>query len=343
MSLPALLAIILGASLTAYAVLAGADFGAGILDLSTDIRPRRAALHNDSSDREAIAASIGPLWEANHVWLIFSITILFSAFPLAFSALGPRLLAPLTVGLLAIVSRSVALGLRGSAGMSAHGYRRLSAVFGLASVVAPFAFGTIAGGLAQRSTTAPAHGSDAPAIPWSSPFALAVGLLAVAQCTQLAALFVTLRCARSGQPGAAERFRRRGLMAGIAVLLLMVGTLTVAALSVPTLGHRVAGGAMPAVVAGFAVQVLALVALTRCRYLIAHAGGVGSAALVLWGWLVAQSPRLVGPRLTLDSAAATHAALVAVAVSVGAVLVIVVPAMFLLFSLFSRPVLEVFE
>src|ERR1700749_5251734 len=109
MSLPALVALLLGLSLTAYALLAGADFGAGALELLAGKR---------SSDHEAIAASIGPLWEANHVWLIFSITILFSAFPLAFSAIGTGLLAPFTVVLLAIVVRGVALGVRGSAGAS---------------------------------------------------------------------------------------------------------------------------------------------------------------------------------------------------------------------------------
>src|SRR6185312_8665571 len=104
-SLPALIAVLLGAALTAYGTLAGADFGAGILDL---LAPRRP------TERQSIAAAIGPVWEANHVWLIFSITILFSAFPAAFSALGTALLAPLTVALLAIVLRGAALGVRGN-------------------------------------------------------------------------------------------------------------------------------------------------------------------------------------------------------------------------------------
>jgi cytochrome bd ubiquinol oxidase subunit II len=87
-SLPALIAILLGVSLTAYALFAGADFGAGVLDLLAGSR---------DTERKAIAVTIGPVWEANHVWLIFSITILFSAFPAAFSALGTALLAPLTI------------------------------------------------------------------------------------------------------------------------------------------------------------------------------------------------------------------------------------------------------
>jgi cytochrome d ubiquinol oxidase subunit II len=343
MSLPALLAIILGAALTAYAVLAGADFGAGILDLRSDAGARRGGGGRGSSDRDAIAASIGPLWEANHVWLIFSITILFSAFPRAFSAIGGGLLAPFTVALLAIVVRGVALGLRGSAESSAQSHRRLSALFGLASVIAPFALGTIAGGLAQAAVTAPAPGAPAPAIRWSGPVALAVGALAVALCAQLAAGFVTLRCARSGQPAAAERFRRRSVASGVAVLATMAIALVVVAASTPALWHRLTGAALPLVLTGVAAPVVAVAALARRRYLIARAAGVAAAGAVLWGWFIAQSPRLVGPRLTVHSAAAAHAALVAVAVSVAAVLVAVIPATVLLFSLFDRPVLEVSE
>src|ERR1700743_895464 len=103
MTLAALIAIGLGLALTAYAVFAGADFGAGILDLT---------LRGESQPRAALARTIGPLWEANHVWLIFSITILFSASPAAFAALGTVLLAPFTLALMAIVVRGVAFGLR---------------------------------------------------------------------------------------------------------------------------------------------------------------------------------------------------------------------------------------
>ncbi len=170
MTLPAALALALALSLTAYGVLAGADFGAGALDL----------LVKRSSDHEAIAATIGPLWEANHVWLIFSITILFSAFPAAFSVLGTALLAPLTVALLAIVLHSAALGLRSNPGGQARSQMLLGRLFGSASVVAPFAFGTVAGGLAVASVRGDRIGRGVPAIPWTSPFAPLMGALAVA-------------------------------------------------------------------------------------------------------------------------------------------------------------------
>ena len=337
MSLAAVIAALLGTSLTAYGTLAGADFGAGILDLAAAGRP---------TERRAIAAAIGPVWEANHVWLIFSITILFSAFPHAFSALGTGLLAPLTVALLAIVVRSVALGLRGSVGSvgsAGPGQRRLSAMFGLASVVAPFAFGMVAGGLAQAAFAVTPHGAPALTIRWTSPVALAVGLLAVALCAALAAGFVALGCARSGQVALTERFRRRAIEAGVAVLLAMAIALGAVAADTPALWHRLTGAALPVLVVGVAAELMGVLALARRRYVIARAAGVVSASAVLWGWFVAQAPRLVGPRLTVPVAAATHTALVAVAVSVGAVLVVVVPATVLLFSLFDRPVLEVSE
>jgi cytochrome bd ubiquinol oxidase subunit II len=254
MSLPGLLALILGVSLTAYAVFAGADFGAGILDLLAG---------SEDSDRAAIAATIGPLWEANHVWLIFSITIMFSAFPPAFSALGTSMLAPLTVALLAIVLRSVALGLRSSPGERERGQVLLGRLFGVASVIAPFAFGVVAGGLAEAASAAPAAGRSAPVIPWTSASALAVGALAVALCAQLAASFVALRLARSGQARTAERFRRRGVLAATGVLLLMVLALATAATTTPALWHRLTGVALPAVIAGIAAVGTALLALAR--------------------------------------------------------------------------------
>src|ERR1700683_2860103 len=128
MRLPALIAIGLGFALTAYAVLAGADFGAGILDLISGRSPEQ---------RTALARTIGPLWEANHVWLIFTITILFSAFPTGFAALGTALLAPFTLALMAIVVRGVAFSLRSGAAPPARIERLLGRAFGAASLVAP--------------------------------------------------------------------------------------------------------------------------------------------------------------------------------------------------------------
>ena len=330
MSLPALIATLLGISLTAYAAFAGADFGAGVLDLLAGRRDQ---------DRSAIAATIGPVWEANHVWLIFSITLLFSAFPNAFSALGTKLLAPLTVALLAIVLRSAALGLRGNSD-TARSHMRLSRLFGAASVLAPFAFGAVAGALASVSTRRPAFGASIPNLPWSGGFALIIGGLAVALCALLASSFVALAMVRTDQRGLAERFRLRGLQAGGCVIALSAAALATAASTDSALWHRLVGPALPLVTIGFCGALLSLLALGRRWFLVARGAALLTSAAVLWGWFVSQAPHLIGTRLTIHTAAAPHAALVAIAISSGIVLLLVLPAMFLLFTVFARPDLE---
>ena len=334
MSLPAGIALALGLSLTAYAVLAGADFGAGVLDLVAGKR---------SSEHEAIAATIGPLWEANHVWLIFSITILFSAFPAAFSALGTALLAPFTVALLAIVLRSAALGVRSNPGARTRGQVTLGRLFGSASVVAAFAFGTVAGGLAVASVHRLPIGHGAPAIPWRGLFALLVGGLAVALCTQLASTFVSLNLYRSGERLLTERFRRHALCSAVCVLALSVAALATSAATTPALWHRLIGAGGPALITGLLAMALSLLALARRWYGVARVLTMLGGAAVLWGWFVAQAPRLIGTRLTIHTAAATHPALIAIAISIAIVLLLVLPATYLLFALFGRPVIEVTE
>ncbi len=334
MSLPALIAALLGISLTVYATFAGADFGAGILDLLAG---------NRRVDRQAIAATIGPVWEANHVWLIFSITILFSAFPPAFSALGTALLAPLTVALLAIVVRSAALGLRASAGAGTRSEMLLSRLFGATSLVAPFAFGTVAGGLAEASSSRHVTAAAVPHVPWTGPFALLIGALATALCAELAASFVALRLTRSGEPRRAETFRLRGLQSGALALVLSLTAPAVAATAAPDVWHGLLGPALPVVLVGLGAGALSLVALWWRRYLLARWAGLLTGAALLWGWFVIQDPHLIGARLTVHSAAATHAALSAIAIASGGVLVLVLPAMFLLFAVFARPEIEVIQ
>jgi len=334
MSLAALIAILLGLSLTAYAIFAGADFGAGILDLFAGSR---------DADRTAIAATIGPVWEANHVWLIFSITILFSAFPAAFSALGTKLLAPLTVALLAIVLRSVALGLRASPGTTARARAMLSKLFGVASLIAPFLFGAVAGGLATVSSSRHLGAPLGPHVHWTGAFALVIGALAAALCAQLAASFVALRMVRSGEGRLAERFRLRGLQSGACVLLLSFAGPAVAAAAAPAVWHRLIGPALPIVIVGIGAAAMSLLAARRRRYLLARGASLLTGASVLGGWFVIQAPHLIGTRLTVHTAAATHPALVSMAIAGGIVLLLVLPAMYLLFAIFARPELEVIE
>lgn len=331
MSLPALIAIGLGFALTAYAVLAGADFGAGILDLTSAHSPE---------ERTALARTIGPLWEANHVWLIFSITILFSAFPTAFAALGTVLLAPFTLALIAIVVRGVAFSLRTETpGRQTRSAKLLGRAFGAASIAAAFLFGASAGALAQvsSSTRGPAA---VPSLPWTGLFAVVVGLLAVALCAHLAATFVTSRLDRVGQTALADRFRSRGLRTGTSLLALSLLALLTAAWKAPALWHRLTTAALPLLAAGLLATLLSIYALTRGRYQLSRVATILTAGAIVWGWLIAQSPRLIGPELTIHTAAATHTALTAIAIAIAAVLIAVLPAFYLLYLLFAHPTPE---
>jgi cytochrome bd ubiquinol oxidase subunit II len=332
MSLPDFIAIGLGFVLTAYAILAGADFGAGILDLTSG---------TNTEQRSAIARTIGPLWEANHVWLIFAITILFSAFPAGFAALGTVLLAPFTLAVMAIVVRGVAFGLRTeAAGDQPRSARLLGRAFGIASVAAPLLFGACAAALAQVSSSP--HGpATVSSLPWTGLFAVTVGLLAVALCAHLAASFITHRLQRTGQPGLAERFRRRGLQTATSVLALSVLSLLAAAWKAPALWHNLSTTALPLLVIGLLATVTSLYALARRRYQLARSATMLAAGAIVWGWLIAQSPRLIGTRLTIHAAAATPPALTALAIAGIAVLIAVLPAFYLLYALFGHPSPEV--
>jgi cytochrome d ubiquinol oxidase subunit II len=219
-----------------------------------------------------------------------------------------------------------------------RGYALLSRLFGAASVVAPFAFGLVAGGVAVASRA----GSN-PSVPWTGPFAIVVGALAVCLCTQLAASFVAARLAHAGETRLLAGFRRRGLQAGGGVLALGVAGLAAAGSESPALLHRLTGAALPLVLLGLAAATLSFVALVIGRYRVARAASLLTGVALVWGWLVAQAPNLIGTRLTIHTAAATTPALTAVAISCGVVLLGVLPALYLLFAMFARPRPEVIE
>jgi cytochrome d ubiquinol oxidase subunit II len=327
MSLAALIALAVGFALTVYTIFAGADFGAGILDLTLRASPQQ---------RGALARTIGPLWEANHVWLIFTITILFSAFPTGFAALGTVLLAPFTLALIAIVVRGVAFSLRTSAAPSARIDRPLGLAFGAASVAAPLLFGASAGALAQVSSSNGASATPL-SLPWTGLFAGLVGLLAVALCAHLAASFMANRLQQTGQSRLADGFRRRGLQTGAAVLALSLLALIGAGWKAPELWHRLTGPSLPAVVIGLLAAAGSVYGLASRRYLLARGATMLTATAIVWGWLIAQSPRLIGTHLTIHTAAATGPALTAIATAIAVVLVSVLPAFYLLYALFANP------
>jgi cytochrome bd ubiquinol oxidase subunit II len=337
MSLADILIATVWVGVTAYAVLGGADFGAGALHLtsSTGLAGRRRQL--------AITTAIGPVWEANHVWLIFVITGLLTIFPDAFSALGSLALAPATLALAAIVARGAALACDGQLAVTEKIGRPVRLVFGIASVAAPLLLGALAGGLArQRMVVVDAHVLSGGGLAlWVGPFQLVTGLLAVAVCCTTAAVTLAGHCARSGELALATSFRRQALRLSVATTVLAAIALAVAAASAPALYRGLTGRGLPAVIVGFTAFAATAVALAGRRDRLARATVSLAVAALVWGWGLAQFPRMLGSRLTVAAAAAPAPELHAVAIALAAGAVLLLPSLWLLHGAFRAHPAEV--
>jgi cytochrome d ubiquinol oxidase subunit II len=317
--------------LTLYTVLAGADFGAGIWHLVTR-RPGRVL--DPARERELLEHTIGPVWEANHVWLIFVITLFWTAFPPAFGPFAATLYIPLTIVALGVIARGAAFAFRKATEVGWQ-FNAYGLVFGFSSVVTPFVLGMIAGGLASGRVP-PVIGSGAIISSWINPTSVYCGLLAVGCCAYLAAVYLTRDAAREGAPALAEAFRRRSLITGIAVGVVALAGLAVLRADAPNLFHGITHRGLPVVVVSLLCGAASLFLVARRRYVPARATAAATVATLLWGWAAAQYPVLLYPDLTVDRAAATPTVLHAVLGVVAGSAVLLVPAMFWLFVTFQR-------
>jgi cytochrome d ubiquinol oxidase subunit II len=337
MTLADALIVVLWGGVTAYAVLGGADFGAGVLHLSSGsgLAGHRRQL--------AITTAIGPVWEANHVWLIFVLTGLLTAFPAAFSTLGSAALAPAALALAAIVVRGAALACDGQLDADERAGRAVRLAFGTASVIAPLLMGALAGGLArQRLLVSGDHVLSGGGLAlWVGPFQLVTGLLAVAACTALAAVALAGHCARAGEIVLAASFRRQALWATLLTAALAAIALAVSSSAAPELYRGLTGRGLPAVIAGFATMSATAIAVRRRQDRVARATVALGVTSLIWGWGLAQFPRLLGPRLTVAGAAAPGPELHAVAIALAAGAALLAPSMWLLYGAFRRHATEV--
>jgi cytochrome bd ubiquinol oxidase subunit II len=333
-------------ALNAYGLLGGADFGGGVWDLWA-AGPRKAA------QRELIAEAIGPVWEANHVWLILAIVLLFTGFPAAFARLGTVLHIPLSLVLIGIVLRGSAFtfwrygGAGGGTGAGlGHGdgpARRWGVIFAGASLITPLLLGTIVGAIASGAVgpegrNAPGGFAATYVAPWLTPFALSVGLFALVAFAFLAAVYLTVEA-----PGRElqEDFRRRALGSGALLFVVAALALLLAARSAPRVrdGLIFSTRAIPLHALTAAAALTALVALGRRRWRTARSAAAAQVSCILWGWGLSQYPYLVPPDLTIAGIAAPAATLrlVLAALALGAV--VLVPSLFYLFRVFKmRPV-----
>jgi cytochrome d ubiquinol oxidase subunit II len=337
MTLADVLIAVIWSGLTAYAVLGGADFGAGVLHLlsPTHLAGRRR--------QESITAAMGPAWEANHVWLIFVLTGLLTAFPDAFAALGSAVLAPASLALVAIVVRGAALAFGGQLTVADRLQRPVRLAFGVASVSAPLVMGALAGGLARQrviidSGRVSAGGGAALWLGW---FQLATGLMALAACTAVAAALLATRSSGRGEERLARAFRRHAAWATAATAALAAMALALSSSEAPRLHSGLTGRGLPAVIVAFLALAVTAAALRLRRDRWARGGAVLAMAGMVWGWGLAQFPRLVGPRVTVASSAAPPAELHAIAIALGAGAVLLLPSLWLLHGAFRRAAAEV--
>ena len=327
MSSAEVIAGILWLSLTAYAVLAGADFGGGVWDLFAS-GPRAA------DQRSAVAEAMGPVWEANHVWLIFMITGLFTAFPIAFGALGLALYLPFTIAMAGIVLRGASFAFR-SHGRDAVGpLSPWGAVFGVASLVTPFFLGTAAAAVAIGSIYVPGGQLVTGFLDgWTSPLAVVIGLFAVSVCAYLAATYLMVE--NENRPALLADFRRRAIAAAIVSGVLALMSLAISGFEGARLLGSLTGRGLPLFVLALLNGPLALWAVWRSRPRIARVAVIAQVVLVLWAWAVGQWPYLVPPDLTISGTAAPSATLTAMLVVIGIGGLLLVPSLWLLFRVFK--------
>jgi cytochrome d ubiquinol oxidase subunit II len=316
--------ILIVAGLTAYAVLAGADFGAGIWVLFS---PRRG-----SALREHARHAMGPVWEANHVWLIFVLVVCWTAYPTAFASIASTLAIPLSIALIGIVLRGAAYALRAQTESGEVVTTRLERVLGASSILTPFALGAAAGGIASGRVPVGNAAGDL-VTSWLNATGITIGALSVATAAYLASVYLVADADRIGDSVLVRAFHTRAVMTG-----LVAGALALAALLViHDDAHRVwhnltRGWGLIALGASVLGGCGTLLLIRAGRYGLGRAAAAVAVAGVIVGWAIAQSPDLL-PGLTIDRAASGHATLVALLVAAAGGVAILAPSLSLLFKL----------
>lgn len=332
--MPDLAVVIAGIMLAAlifYAVLGGADFGGGVWDLLA-WGPRAR------EQRQAIADAIGPIWEANHVWLILVITIMFTGFSKAFAVIMTALHVPLTLMLIGIVLRGTAFTFRTYDVQTDDVQRRWSRVFAVSSLVTPFLLGVSIGTISSGNITVEdgVYSGGWFAI-WLQPFPLAVGGFTVSLFAYLAAVYLVVELRQT--PDVREEFRKRALGAAVAVGGFALLTFLLAGEGAPHLAEELLGEwwSWPLQVMTGLCAAGAIVALVRRYDILARTLAVAQVALILLGWGLALYPYLVVDDVTISEAAAPERTLwlLFVALSVGSL--ILFPALFYLYRVFKGP------
>ena len=316
------------AGLVLYIALAGADFGAGMWRLFAGGGERGERI------RDHAHHSMGPVWEANHVWLIFVITVAWTAYPVFVGSVASTLAVPFVIAALGIIVRGASYALRSAASTSRE-FRMVDGAFAVASLVTPFALGTMAGAIAaERVPVGNAAGGLFSS--WTGVVPILIGVLAVMFSAYLAAVYLAADAARHSNRELAEAYRVRALGAGsVAGALAIVGLIVLHADAHSLYTGLLRGAALAALIASLLAGAAALGLVARRRFEPARYVAALAVAAVVAGWALARYPVLL-PGLTVGQAAAPHDTLVAVVVVVLAGGAILFPSLGLLFGLLLR-------
>ena len=325
--------VVLWIGATMYAVFGGADFGAGLWSLLARGEGRRGR-----RPRDLIDWAIGPVWEANHVWLIFILVVLWTGFGPAFGAIFSTLFIPLSLAALGIVLRGAGFAFHHNA-RRAGGRNVATALFGIASVLTPFFMGTVVGAIAGgRVPAGPTAGDEVTS--WLNLLSLVIGALFVATSAYLAAVFLVSDARRAGARDLEGYFASRALVAAVVTGALAVAGLVVVHRDARYLFDGLTGDGLPLVLLSGLCGVAVLVLLRRGARRGARFLAAGAVTCVVWAWGVSQHPYLLPQTLTIDDAASPSVVLTSVLVVFTVAVLVVLPSLALLFTLAQRNLVE---
>ncbi|MBC6460642.1 cytochrome d ubiquinol oxidase subunit II [Actinomadura sp. HBU206391] len=313
--------------ITLYALLGGADFGGGFWDALA------GGSRRGLTQRGLIEHAIGPVWEANHVWLIFVLVLFWTCFPPVFASVASTLYIPLTLAAFGIIARGAAFAFR-KASTELWQLRLFGGAFALSSILTPFFLGTVAGGVASgRVPLGIAKGNVVTS--WWNPTSILAGLLAIGTTAYLAAVYLTADARRQGSVELAEAFRRRAIVTAVVTGLVVLGGIAVLHADAPRLYAGLTGRALPVAALSALAGLASVVLLIERRYVLVRLTAGLAVAALLWGWAVAQYPVLLPPDGTVSSTAAEPGVLRATLATVIVGLLLLVPSLGWMFTLFQ--------
>jgi cytochrome d ubiquinol oxidase subunit II len=320
-------AVLMFIGVIAYAVLGGADFGAGFWDLTAGGADR------GREPRHLVDLSIGPVWEGNHTWLIYCMVMLWSGFPTAFAAITTTLYLPLGLAALGIVLRGAGFAFR-KVSVHTPEQRLYGAAFAAGSVLTPYCFGSIAGAIA--SGRVPSGGNGSATTSWLNPTSALGGVLAVLVCAYLAAVYLTAVAGQSRNAALRTYFSARALAAALATGLVTVAGIFVIHFDAPRLFHQLSHRGLPLLIIAALAGLASIALLLRGESATSRITAVVAVAAVVAGWGVAQYPYLLGTHLQITDAASPTATLWVLTGVACVAAALIVPSFALLFGLYER-------